>query len=116
MASRQSILLVVLSALMALPAGIAAAGEMDIRNGNVRVMVSSEGDVTVLKSTPSPKTIYSHRQPSSRVWIEQKVNGKTVQTIQTTPCKGRTITQRSTYSNRSGTATNRVYSSTTTCF
>ncbi len=115
---RQLISLLALSALI-FPAGIATAENVDVQTGSMRVRVNEDGS-TIINSTPRQTIIVpSSSLPASRVRVLQSRNQrysvwKNPQSTPTLMCNGRKITQRSTLSNRSGTSTNRTYSSTTT--
>ncbi|MFQ4141792.1 hypothetical protein [Chlorogloeopsis sp. ULAP02] len=116
MPAKRSISILLLSALMALPAGIATAGDIDIQNGNTRVRIDGNNDITIKKAPSSTTSISPFRWPSSGVWIQKNrvYRVPTVKIPQTTRgyCSGRTLTQQSV--KNSSSATSRTYSSTTT--
>lgn len=123
MLAKKIISLLVLPGLMLLPAGIANAGEINVLIDDMRVIVGDDGDVRI-NSTPS-RSIFPLHVPTSRVRFSQnraqrfrslKTPGTAWKTFGTTSsyCNGRTITKHSTQSHSSGSATSRIYSSTTT--
>lgn len=124
MLAKQIISLLVLPGLMILPAGIATAGDIDVQTDDMRVIVGEDGDVRI-NSTPT-RTINPLHVPTSRVRFPQnlfqrfrslktpRTNWKTFGRTSSSYCNGRTITRQSTHSNSSGTATSRIYTSTTT--
>lgn len=128
MPAKLSISILALSALMVLPAGIATAGDIDIQNGNSRVIVDSNNGITIRNNPKSTTSIYPLRLPTSGVRIQKNgvytvttvkipqtvVVPQTVKVPQNTRsyCTGRTLTQQSVQ--RSVNGSNSTYSSTTT--
>ncbi|KOP26438.1 hypothetical protein AMR41_10765 [Hapalosiphon sp. MRB220] len=113
---KRSISILALSALMVLPATIASAGDIDIQNGNSRVIIDSNNGVTIRNNTRPRTSIYPLRLPNSGVRI-QKNGIYTVPTVKVpnntrSYCTGRTWSQQSVQSSVNGS--NRTYSSTTT--
>ncbi|MCP6758942.1 hypothetical protein ACE1AT_29355 [Pelatocladus sp. BLCC-F211] len=122
MPGKRSISILALSALMVLPAGIATAGDIDIQNGNSRVIIDSNNGVTIRNNTRPTTGIYPLRLPNSGVRV-QKNGIYTVPTVKIPQsvkvpnntrsyCTGRTWSQQSVQSSVNGS--NRTYSSTTT--
>jgi hypothetical protein len=128
MPAKRSTSILALSALMLLPAGIATAGDIDIQNGNSRVIVDTNNGITIRNNPRSTTSIYPIRVPTSGVRI-QKNGIYTVPTVKIPQaikvpqavkvpqntrsyCTGRTLTQRSVQ--RSVNGSNSTYSSTTT--
>ena len=66
MPARQSILLLTLSVLIALPVGIASAGNIDMRTSHSRLTVTDDGEVRINSSSPNgiivPTTSSPYRQ------------------------------------------------------
>jgi hypothetical protein len=118
MPARQTIsLLVILSALIALPVGIATAGDIDVEGSNSRVTIDDDGGITIRRS-PTYRTTYPSRLPSSRRQtrqynLEQRLRSlrypRTTQNI----CNGRRVVKNSTVRSGSNRG-NSTYSSTTT--
>jgi hypothetical protein len=125
MPARQTIPLLVLSALISLPAGIASA-DVYVDTGDSKIRVGQESGVSV-KTTPARRSIFPLRLPNSRVWIPNRrtplptwkypQSKKYPTTRSNSNCISRSVTRQSTHSNNSGTAVNRTYSSqtSTTC-
>lgn len=120
MPARQTIsLLVVLSALIALPARIAIADDIDIEGNTSRVTIDEDGGITIRDRKPTYRTTYpSRRIPSSRRNIRQyslEQRARSLRYPRTTQsyCNGRRSVQRSTVRSGSDSA-NSTYSSTTT--
>lgn len=120
MPARQTIsLLVVLSALIALPARIAIADDIDVEGSTSRVTIDEDGDITIRDRRPTYRTTYpSRRIPSSRRNIRQyslEQRARSLRYPRTTQsyCNGRRLVQRSTVRSGSNSA-NSTYSSTTT--
>ncbi|NJM70693.1 MAG: hypothetical protein HC862_10930 [Scytonema sp. RU_4_4] len=119
MPARQIIsLLVVLSTLIVLPAGIATADDIDVEGSTSRVTIDEDGGITIRDRRPTYRTIYPSRFPSSRRQIRQSSierrlhNWRYPRTTQS-HCNGRRVVQRNTV--RSGSnSSNSTYSSTTT--
>ncbi|MGH7998837.1 MAG: hypothetical protein ACREPR_05255 [Brasilonema sp.] len=114
-------LLVVLSTLIGLPAGIATADDIDVEGSTSRVTIDEDGGITIRDRDrrPTYRTTYPSRQiPSSRRNIRQYSLDQRLRSLRyprTTPgyCNGRRSVQRSTV--RSGSnSSNSTYSSTTT--
>ncbi|BAZ19885.1 hypothetical protein NIES4073_07580 [Kalymmatonema gypsitolerans NIES-4073] len=120
MPARQIIsLLVVLSALIALPAGIAIANDndIDVEGSNSRVTIDEDGGITIRRS-PTYRTTYPSRLPSSRRQIRQGSLERRLRSLRyprTTQnvCNGRRVVQNSTVRSGSNRG-NSTYSSTTT--
>lgn len=120
MPARQTIsLLVLLSALIALPAKIAIADDIDVEGSTSRVTIDEEGGITIRDRRPTYRTTYpSRRIPSSRRNIRQYSLDQRLRSLRyprTTQsyCNGRRVVQRSTIRSGSDSA-NSTYSSTTT--
>ncbi|MBW4669865.1 MAG: hypothetical protein KME60_21240 [Cyanomargarita calcarea GSE-NOS-MK-12-04C] len=111
MPAKQSISLIALSLLIALPAGFATAGDIDIQNGDVRVTVTQDSGVRI-NSIPTRPTIIRTR--STPIYRQSRTTQRSriLKAPQPLRCNGRTITQHSNqgYGNNS----NSTYSSTTT--
>ncbi|KAB8316975.1 hypothetical protein SD81_028085 [Tolypothrix campylonemoides VB511288] len=126
MPARQIIsLLVVLSALIGLPAGIAIANDYDydndndvyVQGSNSRVRIDQDGGITIRRS-PTYRTTYPSRLPSSRRQIQQSTLERRLRSLRyprTTQnvCNGRRVVQNSTVRSGSNSG-NSTYSSTTT--
>lgn len=122
MPARQTIsLLVILSALFALPAGIAIADEIDVEGSTSRVTIDEDGGITIRDRSrdrrPTYRSIYPSRVPSSRRQTRQYSLDQRLRSLRyprTTQgyCNGRRSVQRNTV--RSGSGGNSTYSSTTT--
>ncbi|WP_315789683.1 hypothetical protein [Fischerella sp. JS2] len=128
MPAKLSISILALSALMVLPAGIATAGDIDIQNGNSRVIVDSNNGITIRNNPRSTTSIYPLRLPNSGVRIQKNgiytvptvkipqtvVVPQTVKVPKNTRsyCTGRTWSQQTVQNSINGS--NRTYSSTTT--
>lgn len=120
MPARQIIsLLVVLSALIGLPAGIAIANDndIDVQGSNSRVTIDEDGGITIRRS-PTYRTTYPSRLPSSRRQIRQGSLERRLRSLRyprTTQnvCNGRRVVQNSTVRSGSNRG-NSTYSSTTT--
>jgi hypothetical protein len=119
MFTRQSISLLAISALIALPAGIATAGDVDIQTNNARVILDRDGGV-IINSTPTGTTILPQNLPISTVGVQRNQRLRTLRFPKRTlilQCRNRVYTHNSTQDNSFGTTINRTYSSTktTTC-
>lgn len=124
MPARQIIsLLVVLSALIGLPAGIAIANDYDddndvyVQGSNSRVTIDQDGGITIRRS-PTYRSTYPSRLPSSRRQIRQGSLERRLRSLRyprTTQniCNGRRVVQNSTVRSGSNRG-NSTYSSTTT--
>lgn len=125
MLTQQSIPLLALSLLMTIPVGIANAGDIDIKNGDVRVRVSETGGIRIDDdSTDFPEEIIIPRRipqrfpqrfpqrvpqiriPNNRIWRNRQ-SVKIPRNSQTLQCSGRTITSQR------NTSSSSVYSSST---
>ncbi|MBW4635687.1 MAG: hypothetical protein KME30_28560 [Iphinoe sp. HA4291-MV1] len=134
MPARQPILLLVLSVLIALPAGVANA-EIDVRNGDTRVRVSGDRGIKINRdyrvdtdydddndydysSYPYEYDRYprSTRTRAAQSRIYQRLRSlkypRTTRSVQS--CRGRSVAQQRTITSSSSTGSNRTYSSTTT--
>ncbi len=124
MPARQSILLLILSVLIALPAGIATA-EIDVQNGDRRVRISDYGGIRIDRDDDDDDDLfypsrYPTRTRSTRVRAPessiQRLRNlrypRTTRSVQS--CRGRSVTQQRTITRSSGSESNRIYSSTTT--
>jgi hypothetical protein len=125
MPARQSILLLVLSALIALPAGVAKA-EIDVDNGDTRVRIGDYGGITVerdddydydssyrYRRVPTRSTRV--RAPQSRIERLRNLRYRYPRSTRSSQsCKGRAVSQQRTITSSSGSGSNRTYSSTTT--
>ncbi|MDF5719326.1 MAG: hypothetical protein PUP91_02300 [Rhizonema sp. PD37] len=112
MPARQSFLLLTLSLLIALPAGIASAGnDIDMRTSHSRITVTEDGEVRINNSySPSGIVVPTTSSPYRplRSWRYYP------RTTQVPLCNGRTVSRQSTHSNVYGGGVNRTYTSTTT--
>ncbi|MGD1909906.1 MAG: hypothetical protein ACFB2X_03290 [Rivularia sp. (in: cyanobacteria)] len=109
MPAKHTISIIALSVLMALPAGIATAGNIKVQNGNTRVTINRNGDIKIRNG--NRKRFYR-----SRVYRGSaiRVPSRSVYR-QTTRKRGNCTTYRST--RKSGYGRNRsvVRTRTTTC-
>lgn len=118
MPARQTIsLLVILSALIALPVGIATAGDIDVEGSNSRVTIDEDGGITIRRS-PTYRTTYPSRYPSSRRQtrqynLEQRLRSLRYPRTTQNLCNGRRVVRNSTVRSGSNRG-NSTYSSTTT--
>ena len=118
MPARQTIsLLVILSALIALPVGIATAGDIDVEGSNSRVTIDEDGGITIRRS-PTYRTTYPSRYPSSRRQtrqynLEQRLRSLRYPRTTQNLCNGRRVVRNSTVRSGSNSG-NSTYSSTTT--
>ncbi|NMF62886.1 hypothetical protein [Brasilonema octagenarum] len=120
MPARQTIsLLVVLSALIALPAKIAIADDIDVEGSTSRVTIDEEGGITIRDRRPTNRTTYPYsRVPNSRRNIRQYSLDQRLRSLRyprTTQsyCNGRRVVRTNTVRSGSNSA-NSTYSSTTT--
>jgi hypothetical protein len=119
MPARQTIsLLVILSALIALPVGIATAGDIDVEGSNSRVTIDEDGGITIRNRRPTYRTTYPSRLPSSRTQIRQSSLDRRLRSLRyprTTQsyCNGRRVVKNNTVRSGSNSG-NSTYSSTTT--
>ncbi len=108
MSTKQTISILALSLLMALPAGIASAREIQVQNGNSRVTIDRNGDINIKNS----RRIRSYRRRLRR-------NGASVPSAsvyrQTIRNRGNCTTSRSTHKSGSGRNRSYVRTRTTTC-
>ncbi|MEC4816685.1 MAG: hypothetical protein SAK29_25970 [Scytonema sp. PMC 1069.18] len=127
MPARQSFLFLVISMLIAFPAGIANA-EIDVENGNTRVRIDDYGirvdrdnDDSFYQGRYSDRVRRSRtrvRAPQSRYRrIRNNLRYPRPTTTRSLNCSNRRSVNHQTITSRSGTASNRSYSSvtTTTC-
>ncbi|BAY43262.1 hypothetical protein SAMD00079811_08410 [Scytonema sp. HK-05] len=118
MPARQTIsLLVILSALIALPVGIATAGDIDVEGSTSRVTIDDDGGITIRRS-PTYRTTYPSRYPSSRRQtrqynLEQRLRSLRYPRTTQNLCNGRRVVRNSTVRSGSNSG-NSTYSSTTT--
>jgi hypothetical protein len=115
MPARQSILLLVISLLIAIPAGIATAGnDVDVQGTNSRIRVDEDGNVKINSNTQggsmSP-VIVPNSSLRNRILLRSL---RSPQYYQYSRCNGRTYSHQSNHSSNSGTAVNHTYTSTTT--
>ena len=110
MPAKQSISLIALSLLIALPAGFATAGDIDIQNGDVRVTVSQDNGVRINSIPTGPSIIRTRSTPIYRQNRTQR--SRIWKAPQPLLCNGRTMTQHSNQGY--GNSSNSTYSSTTT--
>ncbi|ARV59346.1 hypothetical protein BZZ01_12540 [Nostocales cyanobacterium HT-58-2] len=119
MPARQTIsLLVILSALLTLPAGIATAGDIDVEGSTSRVTIDEDGGITIREARPTYRTVYPSRYPSSRSVIRERSLNQRLRSLRSprttrSYCNGRRVVQNSTVRS-GGTGSNSTYSSTTT--
>lgn len=108
MPARQFISLLVLSLLIALPSGIAFAGDqVDIQGTNSRVRVDEDGNVKINSNTQAT--------PSSR--LRNRILLRSLrypQYSQYSQCNGRTYVHQSNRTSGYGSSVSRTYNSTTT--
>lgn len=118
MPARQTIsLLVILSALIALPVGIATAGDIDVEGSTSRVTIDDDGGITIRRS-PTYRSTYPSRYPSSRRQtrqynLEQRLRSLRYPRTTQNVCNGRRVVRNSTVRSGSNSG-NSTYSSTTT--
>ncbi|WP_017317407.1 hypothetical protein [Mastigocladopsis repens] len=122
MPARQSILLLILSVLIALPVGVARA-EIDVDHGESRVTITDYDGIKIDRDDDDNDTSYPYRsryRRSTRVRAPQSTiqrlrNLKYPRTTRSVrSCRGRSVTQQRTINSSSGTGNNRTYSSMTT--
>lgn len=125
MPARQSLLLLVLTVLIALPTGVAKA-EIDIDNGDTRVRIGDYDGITVERDDDDDLSYpYRYRVPTRSTRVRapqsriQRLRNLKYPRATRSPklCNGRNVTQQRTITSSSGSASNRTYSSmtTTTC-
>jgi hypothetical protein len=114
MPARQSISLLVLSLLIALPAGIASAGnDVDIQSPNSRVTVTDDGNVRIRSNPPS--TNNNLIVPTSRVRNQILLRSlRYPQYSQYSQCSGSTYSRQINHVTRYGDSVNHTYTSSTT--
>ena len=110
MPAKQTISILALSILMALPAGIATARSIKVQNGSSRVTINRNGDIKI-------RNIRRERYKRRRLRRGSAIRVPPYRSIyrQTIKKRGNCITQRTT--NKSGYGRNRsvVRSTTKTC-
>jgi hypothetical protein len=127
MPARQSFLFLVLSLLIALPAGVANA-EIDVENGDTRVRINDYGIRVERDDDDSfyqrryrynvPRSRTRVRAPQSRyLRLRNNLRYPRPTTTRSLNCSNRRSVTQQSVTSRSGTASNRTYSSvtTTTC-
>lgn len=127
MPAKKTILFLVLSVLIALPAGIANA-EIDVDNGDTRVRINDSGGILIDRDDDDSSYRYRDRSSRSRTRVRapqsrylrlrDRLRYPRNTTTRSLKCSnGRSVTQQRTVTSRSGTSSNRTYSSvtTTTC-
>lgn len=124
MPARQTIsLLVVLSALIALPAKIAIADDIDVEGSTSRVTIDEDGGITIRDRRPTNRTTYPNRYPYSRIpssrrnirqySLDQRLRSLRYPRTTQSYCNGRRVVRTNTVRSGSNSA-NSTYSSTTT--
>ncbi|NMG07140.1 hypothetical protein [Brasilonema sp. UFV-L1] len=116
-------LLVVISTLIVLPAGIATADNIDVEGSTSRITIDEDGGITIRDRSrdrrPTYRTVYPSRQiPSSRrnireYSVDQRLRSLRYPRTTQSYCNGRRSVQRSTVRTGSNRG-NSTYSSTTT--
>ncbi|MBR8838632.1 MAG: hypothetical protein DSM106950_32685 [Stigonema ocellatum SAG 48.90 = DSM 106950] len=118
MPARQSILLLVISLLITLPAGIASAGnDVDIQSPSSRVRVDEDGNVKINSNTPVSGTsglIVPTSRVRNRILLRSLRYPQYSQYSQYSQCNGRSYTHQSTHTGSYGGSVNHIYSTTTT--
>ncbi len=111
MPARQSLSLLVLTLLMAFPAGIAFAdNQVDIQGTNSRIRVTDDGDVKINSNTHdsiSPVVV-----PSSK--LRNRILLRSLRSSQYSQCNGRSYVHQSNHTSGYGSSVTRTYNSTTT--
>lgn len=111
MSTKQTISILALSALIALPAGIASADKIQVQNGDTSVKINDNGDIQIQNS---PRRFYrSHVYRGSAI----RVPTRTIypQNIRNIKKVGNCTTSNSTYKSGSGNNSSHVQTRTTTC-
>lgn len=110
MPAKQTISIIALSVLMALPAGIATAGNIKVENGNSRVTINRNGDIKIKNG----RRRRFYRRRVLRRGSAIRVPSRSIYR-QNTRSRGNCTTYRSTH--KSGYGNNRSYTRTrtTTC-
>ncbi len=112
MSIKKSISLLIVSALLVLPSGIAKAGDIDVQTNSVRVTVGKNGGINIQSRPSGVNIIPQHRRQAlpklnrtskHNTWIKQ-----------TTVCNGRSYTHQSTQTSGSGSRSSQTQSSTST--
>ncbi|MDF5722372.1 MAG: hypothetical protein PUP91_18160 [Rhizonema sp. PD37] len=111
MSARQSILLLTLSVLIALPAGIARANnDIDLLTNNNRLTITDDGEVRISSSGANGIVMTTTSSPD-----RQLLSGISYPDSTHSPlCHRRTFRHQSTQSNIYGTGVNRTYTYTDT--
>jgi hypothetical protein len=118
MPARQLFSLIALSALFVLPSGVANAGNIDVQDGNSRVIITQDGSVIVNSIPTGNTTIVPRNLPTYnrvRIPVNSGYRYRVLKPGTTRIVPNRALqcsTRQRTISNRSGGS--QTYSSTTT--
>ena len=113
---KQSISLLILSAFLVLPNGIAQAGSVDVQTGNMRTTIDRDRDVNVKNGS---STVIINRDRTSPNYGRDRLNSRlkrhpcTVRRNQNT-CKGGSYSSQSTQTSVSNNGVTRTRSSEST--
>ncbi len=107
MSTKQTISILALSLLMALPTGIVSAREIQVQNGNSRVTIDRNGDINIKNDRRTRFYRRSLRRSSVSV-----PSGSVYRHIRN---RGNCTTSRSTHKSGSGNNRSYVRTRTTTC-
>lgn len=116
MITKQSISLLVLSAILVLPTGMAKAGTVDVQTGNMRTTINQDRDVKVKNGS---STVTINRDRTSPNYRRERLNSRlkrrpwTVRRNQNT-CKGGSYSSQSTQTTVSNNGVSRTRSSQST--
>ena len=122
MLTKQSISLLVVSALLILPSGIAKVGNINLQNGNMRTTVVQEHNVSIKNSNSqvkinrdrsSPIYHHRHRQIYNSRLQNRLATVKPQRRIQNN-CQGGTYSHQNSQTTVSGGGVSRTHSSTST--
>ncbi len=114
MSARQSILLLTLSVLIALPAGIASANnDIDLLTNHSRLTITDDGEVRISSSGANGIVVTTTPSPDRQLQSGRSYPDSTPIPL----CHRRTFSHQSTHSNIYSTGVNRTYTytSTTSC-
>ncbi|HEY9697491.1 MAG TPA: hypothetical protein V6D10_09515 [Trichocoleus sp.] len=124
---KSSISLLVLSSLLTLTAGVAMARNLDVRNGNTRVVIDQNGGIRVESGTggsivlPNQRTTFTNRyplratdRPSNSIHLPLSTSPNLSRSTPNLSCQENHHTEQSNQTNRSNGAVGQTYMSTTT--
>ena len=119
MSIKKSISLLIVSALLVLPSGIAKAGNIDVQTNGVRVTVGKNGGINIQSRPSGVNIIPQHRVPSPSLRRQalprlNRTSKHNTWIKQTTVCNGRSYTHQSTQTSGSGSRSSQTQSSTST--